>query len=224
MQHNNIIFNNSWSQPLEAEINSSYFETIINKVNTQYAQYVCYPQKENIFRAFELCHYNNLKAVIIGQDPYHEPNQAHGLSFSVPTNVPMPPSLINIFKEIENQTGKPMPTNGNLERWAKQGVLLLNASLTVQQHLAHSHKNIGWNKFTDAVIATISKNKTNIVFLLWGAFARQKAKLINTQQHLVLECNHPSPLSANRGGWFGNNHFIKTNNYLVEHNKTAIEW
>lgn len=224
MQHNNIIFNNSWSQPLEAEINSSYFETIINKVNTQYAQYVCYPQKENIFRAFELCHYNNLKAVIIGQDPYHEPNQAHGLSFSVPTNVPMPPSLINIFKEIENQTGKPMPTNGNLERWAKQGVLLLNASLTVQQHLAHSHKNIGWNKFTDAVIATISKNKTNIVFLLWGAFARQKAKLINTQQHLVLECNHPSPLSANRGGWFGNNHFVKTNNYLVEHNKTAIEW
>ena len=165
-----------------------------------------------------------MKVVIIGQDPYHEPGQAHGLSFSVNDGIPFPPSLINIFKEISNDLGTPMPMSGNLTRWAEQGVLLLNATLTVRAHQAASHQRRGWEKFTDAVIKALDAHRDHLVFILWGGYARSKAKLIDSSRHLVLQSVHPSPLSANHGGWFGNHHFSRANAYLKEHGEDEIIW
>ena len=177
-----------------------------------------------IFNAFDTCHLDDLKVVIIGQDPYHNYNQANGLCFSVNDGVKHPPSLINIFKEIENDLGKPYPSSGNLERWAKQGVFLLNATLTVRAHEAGSHQKQGWETFTDAVIKMISDQKEHVVFLLWGGFAKKKAKLIDADKHHILTSGHPSPLSANRGYWFGNRHFSQTNNLLTSDGLDVIDW
>ena len=190
----------------------------------EYLHGECYPPGHLIFNAFNLCPFDKVKVVIIGQDPYHEPGQAMGLSFSVPENIVMPPSLINIFKEIQMDLGKPMPKSGDLTRWADQGVLLLNATLTVRAHMANSHQRLGWTEFTDAAIKTLSDNREGLVFMLWGGFARGKKYLIDSSKHLVLECVHPSPLSANRGGWFGNHQFSKCNEYLVGRGENPVEW
>ena len=184
----------------------------------------CFPPGQQLFNAFEHCHFDDVKVVIIGQDPYHGLGQAHGLCFSVNDDVNHPPSLINIFKEIEQDVNIPYPKSGNLERWAKQGVLLLNATLTVRAHNAGSHQKKGWEQFTNSVIEQISANKKNIVFLLWGGYAKEKVKLINKERHSILTSGHPSPLSANRGYWFGNKHFSKTNSLLEQVGLKAVEW
>ena len=189
-----------------------------------YLHTTCYPPGKLIFNAFNLCPFHKVKVVIIGQDPYHEPGQAMGLSFSVPEGVVMPPSLINIFKEIEMDLGKPMPRNGDLTRWAEQGVLLLNATLTVRAHQANSHQRLGWTTFTDAAIKALSDHRDGLVFMLWGGFARSKKYLIDQNRHLVLESVHPSPLSANRGGWFGNHQFSRCNEYLRGRGEQEIAW
>ena len=214
----------SWRRLLAAEFEKPYFAGLVEFVHKEYKAGVCYPHARLVFNAFNLCPFTDLKVVIIGQDPYHEPGQAHGLCFSVPDGVRFPPSLVNIFKEIEADLGTPMPTYGNLERWARQGVLLLNATLTVRAHAAASHQRQGWETFTDAVISAISRRADHVVFILWGGYARSKAALIDRGRHLVLESVHPSPLSANRGGWFGNHHFSRANAYLAGHGKAAIEW
>ena len=193
-------------------------------VRQEYAAGTCYPPGGLIFNAFNLCPFDQVKVVIIGQDPYHEPGQAMGLSFSVPEGVAMPPSLINIFKEIELDLGKPMPSSGNLTRWAEQGVLLLNATLTVRAHQAASHQRQGWETFTDAAIRALSQQREHLVFILWGGYARSKAALIDRSKHLVLQSVHPSPLSANRGGWFGNHHFSQANHFLQQHHLSPINW
>ena len=190
----------------------------------EYATGTCYPPGPLIFNAFNLCPFDKVKVVIIGQDPYHEEGQAQGLSFSVNDGVTFPPSLINIFKEIALDLGKPMPTSGNLTRWAEQGVLLLNATLTVRAHQAASHQRKGWEEFTDAAIRALNARRDHLVFILWGGYARSKKSLIDTSRHLILESVHPSPLSANRGGWFGNHHFSRCNQYLAEHGEQPIEW
>ena len=190
----------------------------------EYSQYTCYPPGRLIFNAFNLCPFEKVKVVIIGQDPYHEPGQAMGLSFSVPEQVMMPPSLINIFKEIQNDLGKPMPASGDLTRWAQQGVLLLNATLTVRAHMAASHQRKGWEEFTDAAIKVLNQEREHLVFILWGGYARSKAYLIDRSRHLILQSVHPSPLSANRGGWFGNHHFSQANAYLAQHGLEPIDW
>ena len=213
----------SWKKRLQEEFDKDYFSQLVAKVKTAYSNTRVYPDAKNIFKAFELTPFDDVKIVIIGQDPYHGPNQAHGLCFSVPETEKIPPSLVNIYKEIETETGKKMPSNGNLVRWAKQGVLLLNATLTVQAHQAGSHHGFGWDIFTDAVIKKISDEKENIVFLLWGSPAQKKGKVIDRNKHLVLESPHPSPLSAYRG-FFGNNHFTQTNEYLIKTGKTPVEW
>ena len=204
----------NWEKTLAKEFNASYFKKLTAFVANQYAHYSCYPTQSNIFQAFNACPLDQLKVVILGQDPYHGPGQAHGLSFSVPEGVKHPPSLVNIFKEIENDLDIPYPKSGNLMPWAKQGVFLLNASLTVQAHQAGSHQKQGWERFTDAVIKTISEEKVGVVFMLWGTYAKKKSNLIDTSKHLVLTSGHPSPLSANRGYWFGNKHFSRCNQYL----------
>lgn len=214
----------SWKNLLQDEFDKPYFEQLTNFVKDEYAKNTCYPKGNQIFEAFNLCSFDNLKVVIIGQDPYHGVGQAHGLCFSVNEGIAHPPSLINIFKEIETDLNIPYPKSGNLERWAKQGVLLLNATLTVRAHNAGSHQNKGWEQFTDAVISKISEKKENIVFLLWGGFAKKKGIKINKNKHCILTCGHPSPLSANRGYWFGNKHFSKTNNYLKNNNLLEITW
>mgnify|MGYP000465387297 FL=1 len=193
-------------------------------MRSEYASTKCYPPGNLIFNAFNLCPFDKVKAVIIGQDPYHEPGQAHGLSFSVNDGVPFPPSLVNIFKEIENDTGTPVPSSGNLTRWAEQGVLLLNATLTVRAHQAASHQRKGWEEFTDAAIQALSRDRNHLVFILWGGYARSKARLIDASRHLILQSVHPSPLSANRGGWFGNHHFTLCNSYLEANGMTPIRW
>jgi uracil-DNA glycosylase len=213
----------SWSKHLGQEFQQPYFEKLVFFVKTAYRHHKVYPPAKEIFRAFELCSFEATQVVILGQDPYHGPGQADGLCFSVREDVPIPPSLANIFTEIRNELGVPMPSNGNLERWAKQGILLLNATLTVQARNPGSHQNKGWEKFTDAVISTLSQAKKNVVFLLWGAYARQKENLINGKKHLVLKSPHPSPYSANRG-FFGNRHFIETNAFLQRNHLTAIKW
>lgn len=220
----NVKIADSWKLLLEEEFNKPYFENLTNFVKNEYAVNTCYPKGNQIFNAFNLCSFNNLKVVIIGQDPYHGEGQAHGLCFSVPEGIAHPPSLINIFKEIETDLYIPYPKSGNLERWAKQGVLLLNATLTVKAHNAGSHQGKGWEQFTDEVISIISKNKENVVFLLWGGFAKKKSALIDNKKHCILTSGHPSPLSANRGYWFGNKHFSRTNNYLKEHKLEEINW
>jgi uracil-DNA glycosylase len=213
----------SWSKHLEKEFQQPYFEQLASFVKTAYQRHKIYPPAKEIFSAFELCSFEATKVVILGQDPYHGPGQANGLCFSVREGVPIPPSLVNIFTEIHSELGVTMPPNGNLERWAKQGVLLLNATLTVQARNPGSHQKKGWEKFTDAVISTLSQAKEHVVFLLWGAYAQQKESLIDGKKHLVLKSSHPSPYSVNRG-FFGNQHFAKANAFLQKNHLKAIEW
>ncbi len=220
----NVDIHHSWKTYLQEELDKPYFESLIKFVNNEYTNYECYPQAIHIFSAFDWCPFKDLKVVIIGQDPYHGDRQANGLCFSVNDGIAHPPSLINIFKEIEADLSSAYPESGNLERWADQGVLLLNTTLTVRANQAGSHQKKGWETFTDAVIKTISDEKNQVVFLLWGGFARQKARLINNKKHIILESGHPSPLSANRGYWFGNKHFSKTNFLLEQAGQKAIDW
>jgi uracil-DNA glycosylase len=213
----------SWKAHLEAEFSKPYFTELISFVKSEYNTQVVYPPGKEIFRSFDACDFDKVKVVIIGQDPYHGPGQANGLCFSVRENMKMPPSLVNIFKEIRNDLGKPIPQNGDLERWAHQGVLLLNATLTVRASSPGSHQNKGWETFTDAVIKTISDQKEHVVFLLWGAYAQKKGEIIDRQKHYVLLSPHPSPFSADRG-FFGNKHFSKTNDYLKSKGLKEIDW
>ena len=213
----------SWQKALKEELSKPYFKDLTKKIEEAYLKENIYPQFKNIFNTFKFCPISQVKVVILGQDPYHGANQAHGLSFSVPNDVKIPPSLKNIYKELNHDLGKPIPNSGNLEHWAKQGVLLLNATLTVQAGKAGSHQNLGWEIFTDQVIKTISNKKEHVVFLLWGRYAQAKASLINKEKHLILTAPHPSPLSAHNG-WFGSKHFSQTNKYLKEHNQKPIEW
>ena len=214
----------SWKQHLQEEFEKPYFQQLTEQVRREYVSGVCYPPGKLIFNAFDLCPFDNVKVVIIGQDPYHEPGQAHGLSFSVQEGVQFPPSLQNIFKEISDDLGKPIPQNGDLSRWARQGVLLLNATLTVRAHQANSHASLGWQTFTDAAIKALATHRSHIVYMLWGGFARSKAYMIDKKQNLVLESVHPSPLSANRGGWFGQHQFSRANEYLREQGQEPIAW
>ena len=220
----NVKIEESWKARIGAEFEKPYFAQLVQTVKQEYRQYACYPPGPLIFNAFNLCPFDRVKVVIIGQDPYHEPGQAMGLSFSVPDGVPMPPSLINIFREIQSDLGIQVPATGNLTRWAQQGVMLLNATLTVRAHQAGSHQRIGWETFTDAAIHALSSGRDHLVFILWGGFARSKAALIDRSRHLILQSVHPSPLSANRGGWFGNRHFSQANAYLAANGITPIQW
>ena len=219
-----VKIHSSWQQVLESEYGKPYFQKLISFVKNEYATKRCFPLESEIFAAFNHCPFDKVKVVIIGQDPYHGFGQANGLCFSVNDGINFPPSLINIFKEIQLDLGLPIPISGNLERWADQGVLLLNATLTVRETEAGSHQKKGWETFTDAVIQKISDEKENIVFLLWGGFAKKKGVKINRTKHHVLETGHPSPLSANRGLWFVNKHFSKTNAYLQSLGKETIKW
>ncbi|RLD25897.1 MAG: uracil-DNA glycosylase [Bacteroidetes bacterium] len=214
----------AWHSELDVEFEKPYFQNLINFVRSEYSSQTCYPPGKQIFSAFDHTPFDKVKVVIIGQDPYHGRGQANGLCFSVADGVMVPPSLQNMFKEIKDDIGNTPPQSGNLERWANQGVLLLNATLTVKEHLAGSHQNKGWEQFTDAIITKLSEKLDGIVFLLWGGYARKKGEKIDTSKHLVLTSGHPSPLSANRGYWFGNRHFSKANAYLLEHSKGEIEW
>ncbi|TRZ45440.1 uracil-DNA glycosylase [Robertkochia solimangrovi] len=214
----------SWLPCLKEEFSAPYYKELENFVNTQYREHTCYPPEEQVFAAFDHCSPEQLKVVILGQDPYHGEGQANGLCFSVNEGIPHPPSLKNILKEVSEDTGISYPESGNLERWAEQGVLLLNATLSVRQSQAGSHQRKGWEKFTDNVIKKISSQNSGIVFLLWGGYAAKKAKLIDAEKHHVLISGHPSPLSANRGFWFGNGHFTKCNTILKEMGKAPIIW
>lgn len=220
----NVKIEESWKQHLDSEFEKPYFAELTNFVRQEYISTTCYPPGRLIFNAFNLCPFDKVKVVIIGQDPYHGPGQAHGLSFSVCDGVTFPPSLQNIFKEIEQDLGTPIPMTGNLTRWAEQGVLLLNATLTVRAHQPASHQGHGWEQFTDAAIKALNAHRDNLVFILWGGYARSKASLIDASRHLVLQSVHPSPMSANRGGWFGNHHFSRANAYLIEHGQQPINW
>lgn len=220
----NVNIHPSWKEVLADEFNKPYFELLINYVKQEYATHTCYPKGSNIFSAFDYCPFNEVKVVILGQDPYHGPNQANGLCFSVNDGIAKPPSLVNIFKEINEDLGQPIPQSGNLERWAKQGVLLLNATLTVRQGQAGSHQGKGWETFTDAVVQKISEKKEDIIFLLWGGYAKKKGAKIDRSKHEVLTSGHPSPLSANKGHWFDNKHFSKANELLSSKGKPTIVW
>ncbi|MEO9952173.1 uracil-DNA glycosylase [Nonlabens sp.] len=213
-----------WKQVLIDELSKPYYEELTSFVSKAYKEKVCYPPENKIFAALNRTSFDEIKVVIIGQDPYHGAGQGNGLCFSVSDGVKHPPSLINIFKEISTDLNQPYPDSGNLERWADQGVLLLNAVLTVEESKAGSHQKKGWEKFTDAIIKKISQERKDVVFLLWGGFAKGKAKLIDKKAHLILESGHPSPLSANRGYWFGNGHFSKTNEYLKAKGMEPITW
>lgn len=220
-----INLNPNWQIILSEEIKKPYFQDLMQEVDKEYQNHICYPPKDLLFAAFDYCSFNDLKVVIIGQDPYHGEGEANGLCFSVNDSVKIPPSLRNIFRELNDDLGTIfLPTSGNLERWAKQGVLLLNATLSVRKDNPNSHKHLKWNVFTDAVIETISKEKEHVVFLLWGSFAHKKGLKIDRTKHLVLECGHPSPMSANQGKWFGNKHFSKTNAYLKTSGINEINW
>lgn len=212
-----------WKEQLKEEFDKPYFTLLTDFVRSEYAAQKIYPPGNLIFNAFEKCPFDKVKVVILGQDPYHEAGQAHGLCFSVPDGVSFPPSLRNIFKEIQNDLGIPIPDSGNLLRWADQGVFLLNATLTVRAQQAGSHQKKGWETFTDKVIYTLSESREHIVFLLWGAYAQRKGEMINSGKHLILNAVHPSPLSAHRG-FFGNHQFSKTNEYLLVHGKKPIIW
>ena len=213
----------SWQQHLGEEFEKPYFEALAAFVRSEYARTTCYPPGNLIFNAFNLCPFDRVKVVLIGQDPYHEPGQAQGLCFSVNDGVQFPPSLVNIFKEIQSDIGTPIPLSGSLVRWAEQGVLLLNATLTVRAHEAASHQRRGWEEFTDAVIKKLSSEREHLVFILWGSYAQSKERLIDTSRHLVLKSAHPSPLSAYRG-FFGNHHFSLTNMYLQKQGMQPITW
>lgn len=214
----------SWQEELNVEFEEPYFQQLISFVKNEYDTKTCFPKVNEIFAAFDHCPFDKVKVVIIGQDPYHGLGQANGLCFSVNDGIAFPPSLINIFKEIQTDLQISFPKSGNLERWADQGVLLLNATLTVRESEAGSHQNKGWETFTDAVIQKISDDKEHVVFLLWGGFAKKKGAKIDRTKHYVLEIGHPSPLSANRGLWFGNKHFSKANAYLESLGKEMIKW
>ena len=219
----NVNIRKQWKEVLKEEFEKEYFISLMNFISYEYKNKVVYPEAKNIFNAFNLCSFNDTKVVIIGQDPYHQPNQAHGLCFSVLDPTPCPPSLKNIYKEIELDLGIEPPTSNDLSRWAKQGVLLINATLTVEANKAGSHRNKGWEEFTDSVIKHLANEKKGIVFLLWGSYAQKKGEFIDETKHLVLKSVHPSPLSAYRG-FFGNNHFSKTNDYLISKGKEPIDW
>ena len=212
-----------WKALLKEEFEKSYFEQLTQFVKEEYASHRIYPRGSNIFRAFDKCPLDRLKVVIIGQDPYHGPNQAHGLCFSVAEGVPHPPSLQNIFKEVASDIGTPIPESGNLDRWAEQGVLLLNAVLTVREHEAASHAGRGWEQFTDAVVRAINAHKEGIVYLLWGSYAQKKGSIADPARNCILKAVHPSPLSVYRG-FFGCRHFSRANEYLVAQGKTPIQW
>ena len=214
----------SWKQYLKSEFEKPYFAKLTENVRNEYKNGLCFPPAKLVFNAFNLCPFNEVKVVILGQDPYHELGQAMGLSFSVTDGIMLPPSLQNIYKEIHSDLGKPIPTSGDLTRWAKQGVLLLNATLTVRAHEANSHQALGWQNFTDAAIETINTHREHIVFMLWGGFARSKKRLIDTNRHCIIESVHPSPLSANRGGWFGQHQFSRCNAYLKQYGLGEIDW
>jgi uracil-DNA glycosylase len=213
----------SWKKVLQTEFEKEYFEKLVSFVRQEYNSKTIYPKAAKIFNAFNLCPFDKVKVVIIGQDPYHEPNQAHGLCFSVNENVALPPSLQNIFKEIRQDLNIEPYLNGDLSRWASQGVLLLNATLTVEAHKAGSHQNKGWETFTDSVISHLANDKEGLVFMLWGSYAQRKGEFINRAKHLVLKSVHPSPLSAHRG-FFGNHHFSQTNEYLKNQGKPPLDW
>ncbi|WP_320814740.1 uracil-DNA glycosylase [Flavobacterium sp.] len=216
---------NDWRNIFTLEFEKPYFKDLEFSLKKEYTDYKCFPPKDLIFNAFNLCSFDDLKVVIIGQDPYHGTGEANGLCFSVNDNVKIPPSLRNIYAEINTDLERIMlPISGNLEHWAKQGVLLLNATLSVRKDQANSHKHLDWQQFTNAVIQTISDEKENVVFLLWGGFAHKKIKFIDERKHFVLQSGHPSPLSANRGFWFGNKHFSKTNDYLISKGLNGINW
>ncbi len=213
----------SWKQQLQEEFEKPYFEALTHFVKNEYAQGVVYPPGKLIFNAFNLCPFDRVKVVIIGQDPYHGPGQAHGLCFSVNDGIAFPPSLVNIFKELKNDMGIEKPASGNLTRWAEQGVLMLNATLTVRAHQAGSHQRQGWETFTDAVIRKLAEERDHLVFILWGGYAQRKGAFIDRNRHLVLASAHPSPLSA-YNGFFGNKHFSRTNEYLIAHGEQPIVW
>ncbi|EJX04415.1 uracil-DNA glycosylase [gut metagenome] len=219
----NVLIEKSWKSHLKEEFEKDYFRQLTDFVRSEYQQYSIYPPGHLIFNAFNLCPFDEVKVVIIGQDPYHGPGQAHGLCFSVNDGVPFPPSLQNIFKEIKSDIGHDAPATGNLTRWAKQGVLMLNATLTVRAHHAGSHQRHGWETFTDAAIRILAEERENLVFILWGAYAQKKGAFIDRNKHLVLTSAHPSPLSA-YNGFFGNKHFSRTNEYLKAHGKKEISW
>lgn len=219
----NVQIEESWKEALMPEFSKDYFIRLTDFVRKEYHETTVYPPGKLIFNAFNLCPFDKVKVVIIGQDPYHGPGQAHGLCFSVNDGIQPPPSLVNIFKEINSDLGKPIPQSGNLTRWAEQGVLLLNATLTVRAHQAGSHQKRGWEEFTDAVIRKLAEEKSNLVFILWGSYAQKKGAFIDRNKHLVLTSVHPSPLSA-YNGFFGNHHFSLANDYLVKNGKTAIDW
>ncbi len=219
----NVRIEPSWRSLLQQEFDKPYFHALAEAVRNEYQRGVVYPPARLIFNAFDQCPLPLVKVVILGQDPYHEPSQAEGLCFSVPDGVPLPPSLVNIYKEIASEFNTPVPRNGSLLRWARQGVLLLNSTLTVRQHQANSHQGIGWETFTDAVISLLSLHRQNLVFMLWGSYAQRKGQVIDASRHLILKTAHPSPLSAYRG-FFGCNHFRMANDYLLSHGITPIEW
>lgn len=219
----NVKIEPSWHRQLAVEFDKPYFAALTSFVRSEYTAGTCYPPGKLIFNAFNLCPFDRVKAVIIGQDPYHEPGQAHGLCFSVNDGVRFPPSLVNIFSEIKSDLGKPVPQSGSLVRWAEQGVLLLNATLTVRAHQAGSHQRRGWEEFTDAAIRALSAGREHLVFILWGSYAQSKAQLIDASKHLILKSVHPSPLSAHRG-FFGNRHFSLCNKYLQDNGIEPIDW
>ncbi|CAM3378447.1 uracil-DNA glycosylase [Zobellia roscoffensis] len=219
-----VQIHNSWLKPLSGEFEQPYFKELMEFVENEYKEHLCYPKIEDVFAAFHYSPFDKTKIVIIGQDPYHGPEQANGLCFSVKDGISHPPSLRNIFKEIETDLGTPYPESGNLEHWASQGVLLLNATLTVRAHEAGSHQKKGWEIFTDAVIKKLSDEKEDLVFLLWGGFAKKKTKLIDKNKHHILNSGHPSPLSANRGYWFENHHFSQVNEILKKKGLEQITW
>jgi len=219
----NVKIEERWKEKLKKEFEKPYFERLTAFVRDEYKNHVVYPPGKEIFNAFDQCPFEKVKVVIIGQDPYHGKGQAHGLCFSVNKNIKIPPSLVNIFKEIKDDLGVEVPIHGNLENWAKQGVLLLNATLTVRARQPGSHQNKGWETFTDAAIRSLSENRENLVFLLWGSYAQRKGAVIDQSRHLVLKSAHPSPFSAQRG-FFGNRHFSKANAYLKKHNIEPIHW
>ncbi|WP_432410612.1 uracil-DNA glycosylase [Rasiella sp. SM2506] len=220
----NIKIEESWKSVLASEFEKPYFSDLIQYVKSEYEAHTCYPPGNQLFSAFDYTPFNDVKVVILGQDPYHGPKQANGLCFSVADGIAIPPSLQNMFKEVKSDLGISPPNSGNLERWAHEGVLLLNATLTVRAHQAGSHQKKGWEQFTDAVISKLSEERKGIVFLLWGGYAKKKGAKIDTSKHLVLTSGHPSPLSANRGYWFGNKHFSKANEYLKKNHKQVINW
>ena len=219
----NVKIEESWKNILKDEFEKPYFKLLTQFIREEYSSQQIYPPAKLIFNAFDQCPFDQVKVVIIGQDPYHNPGQANGLCFSVNDGVQIPPSLFNIYKEIKDDLGKNIPKSGNLERWSKQGVLLLNATLTVRAHQAGSHQGKGWEQFTDTVIDKLSNKRENLVFILWGSFAQRKGENIDANRHLILKSPHPSPLSVHRG-FFGNQHFSRSNDYLIRHGREPIDW